>query len=151
MTSGNYLIVCDDIREEVGGKKSLIGVYNNEIVCDELPATLSQLCIRACVSTSSNKPFEKLFFEISLPNQSPIKLACPPETLESTKAETSGDNSEGFSYVMDMVAAPFQLMAEGKLVVSAFVNNRKRKIGSIRIRKRIAETDTAPRKKLKKA
>ena len=47
MTGSPYgmTIFCDDIREEVGGKQSLIGCYNNEMNFSvAAPATLPMLC-----------------------------------------------------------------------------------------------------------
>jgi len=34
------VIVCDDIREEVGGKHSLMGVFGGDIVLNELPGSI---------------------------------------------------------------------------------------------------------------
>lgn len=35
-----YALSCEDIREEVRNKKSLIGVYNGDIVATEMPAKI---------------------------------------------------------------------------------------------------------------
>ena len=42
---GGYTIFCDDIRHEVTGKTTLVGVYNNQmIVTGSLPVALPQIC-----------------------------------------------------------------------------------------------------------
>jgi uncharacterized protein DUF6941 len=38
------VILCEDVRDEVGNKKSLMGVFSGDIIASELPATL-QLAI----------------------------------------------------------------------------------------------------------
>ena len=40
----NYAIICDDIRQEVGNKFSLIGIYLKEIIVSKFPITLPKLC-----------------------------------------------------------------------------------------------------------
>jgi hypothetical protein len=37
-------IVCDDIREEIGNKLTLIGIYEQEIFVSKLPYTFPKLC-----------------------------------------------------------------------------------------------------------
>lgn len=37
------VIVCDDIRQEISGKKILIGVYSEDVIVQSLPTTLT-LC-----------------------------------------------------------------------------------------------------------
>lgn len=39
------MILCDDIRNEVGSKTSLMGVYGNTILLPKLPFTLPKLCV----------------------------------------------------------------------------------------------------------
>jgi hypothetical protein len=40
------IVICDDVRMEVGGKESLLGVYRGVIVLQEFPTTLQKLCFR---------------------------------------------------------------------------------------------------------
>jgi hypothetical protein len=51
---------CDDIRQEVGGKFSLIGCYGTSIQIDPLPSVLPKLCVAVKVYTPLAKPFGKL-------------------------------------------------------------------------------------------
>lgn len=38
-------LFCDDIRQEIGGKISLIGVYSGVLLVPEFPATLPKMCV----------------------------------------------------------------------------------------------------------
>jgi len=42
-------IYCDDIRYEMGGKATLVGVYSGQLIVPKFPAKLSKLCIYATV------------------------------------------------------------------------------------------------------
>lgn len=54
------VIYCDDVRLEVGGKLSLIGVYQNKLIAQQLPIVLPKLCVFVKVTTPVDQPFEKL-------------------------------------------------------------------------------------------
>ncbi|RDE49304.1 MAG: hypothetical protein DVS81_17350 [Candidatus Accumulibacter meliphilus] len=53
-------VFCDDIRHEVGGKHSYIGVYSGKLFVPTFPATLSKLCVAMNVLTPADRPFAKL-------------------------------------------------------------------------------------------
>jgi hypothetical protein len=42
--SNMVALFCDDVRNEVGNKLSLMGVYGQDLLLPELPATLPKLC-----------------------------------------------------------------------------------------------------------
>jgi len=53
-------IFCDDIRHEVGGKLSFIGVYSGGLFVPEFPVTLSKLCLSVKVVTPVGDPLRVL-------------------------------------------------------------------------------------------
>lgn len=57
-------LFCDDIREEVGNKVSLMGCYAGEMFVDRLPAALPKLCAFVTVFTPLARPFEKLTIQV---------------------------------------------------------------------------------------
>ena len=42
----NYLILCDDIRQEVGNKVTLVGIYGNQIYVSKFPYTFPKICMQ---------------------------------------------------------------------------------------------------------
>ena len=57
-------IFCDDIRQEVSGKVSYIGVYSSYLFLKEFPVTLARLCVAVKVVTPVTQPFEALTIRI---------------------------------------------------------------------------------------
>lgn len=57
-------IFCDDIRHEVGGKLSYIGVYSGHLFVPSFPVTLPKLCLALSVLTPASQPFQKLELRI---------------------------------------------------------------------------------------
>ncbi|HEN47124.1 MAG TPA: hypothetical protein ENI75_02030 [Mizugakiibacter sp.] len=57
-------IFCDDIRQEVSGKTSYIGVYSDKMMVSQLPAFLPRLCVSVSAITPVNTPFRELAVHI---------------------------------------------------------------------------------------
>lgn len=68
MSAGNprffEVIVCDDVREELGNKRSFMGIYENAIVLDALPVIVPRLCFVMKARTPADRPFESLTFVV---------------------------------------------------------------------------------------
>jgi hypothetical protein len=57
-------IFCDDIRHELGGKLSYIGVYSGHLFVPAFPVILPKLCLALSVITPASQPFRKLELRI---------------------------------------------------------------------------------------
>ena len=64
-----HVIYSDDLRYEIGGKLSYIGVYAAEMLCQSFPITLPKLAVSAIVTTDIDQPFEWLTFRAFLENE----------------------------------------------------------------------------------
>ncbi len=53
-------LFCDDIRHEVGGKLSFIGVYSGGLFVPSFPVTLPKLCLSVKVVTPADEPLRSL-------------------------------------------------------------------------------------------
>lgn len=59
-----FTIFCDDIRQEIGGKLSYIGVYGGQMFVPSFPITLPKLCLAMSMITPVDTPFRKLAMRI---------------------------------------------------------------------------------------
>lgn len=55
-----HAIYSDDIRHEVGNKRSIVGIYSGTLFVPAFPALLPKLCISVSVVTPSSKPFKSM-------------------------------------------------------------------------------------------
>ena len=53
-------VFCDDVRQELGRKVTLVGVYAADILVASMPATMSKLSVWINVATSFERPLKKL-------------------------------------------------------------------------------------------
>lgn len=82
MTPFLSTIYCDDIRQEVGGKLSLIGVYNGVLLVPQFPVTLPKLWIMAtCVMPIDQSP-KTLKMRVSRNNEPLMDLDALPDYLK---------------------------------------------------------------------
>lgn len=58
------VVWCDDIRQEIGNKPSLMGVYTGGLAVPALPATLPRLAAWINVRTPTSRPFQRLTVRI---------------------------------------------------------------------------------------
>lgn len=58
------VVWCDDIRQEIGNKPSLMGVYTGGLDVPALPATLPRLAAWINVYTPTSQPFKRLTLRI---------------------------------------------------------------------------------------
>jgi hypothetical protein len=57
-------LFCDDIRHEVGGKLSYIGVYSGGLFVRAFPVTLPKLCLAVRILTPANAPLRSLTLQV---------------------------------------------------------------------------------------
>ncbi|MCD6389105.1 MAG: hypothetical protein J7L69_06815 [Desulfobulbaceae bacterium] len=78
-------ILCDDVRQEVGGKMSIMGIYSKDIVVNKVPAILPFINL-VVMFEDIKENFEKLFVTIVIPKSDPIKVSYPaPSGIEKGK------------------------------------------------------------------
>lgn len=68
------IILCDDVRNELGNKISIMGVYGREVIVNKIPAFLRQLAL-VIILEDIIKPFEHVKVKFFLPGAEPANLA----------------------------------------------------------------------------
>jgi hypothetical protein len=75
-------IYCDDVRQEVGGKLSLMGVYNAVMYVPQFPVTLPKLWIMATYIIAHDEPPKSLKVRVFRNNEPLVDLDAMPEYLQ---------------------------------------------------------------------
>lgn len=74
---------CDDIRQEVGNKLSLMGVYNGALVVPSFPFDLPRLFVSMRATASNDEPFKSLSFVVMIDDEVIAELAIPEVDLNA--------------------------------------------------------------------
>jgi hypothetical protein len=136
-------IFCDDIREEVGGKRSLMGIYGGDMVIGEgPPATIPSLVAQITWLCSKDMFPEKLEFRIYRDSEEdreilfsaeiePRNLPVPPDPVPDKH------DPESPNFAIFMFMARFnnlEFTGPCRLRVRALVDGIEHRIGALNVR-----------------
>lgn len=95
MSRNVFTIFSDDVRHEIGGKVSYIGVYAGKLLAASFPVVLPKLCLTLRITTPSSKPFQKLIAKIYKDDELIAEGELPPADLQmqSDVEETENPSS----------------------------------------------------------
>jgi hypothetical protein len=82
-------LFCDDIRHEMGGKLSFIGVYSDSLFVNAFPVTLPKLCLFVKVVTPADEPIRILNLRVLRDDEVLQEIALDEEKLA---ADLDSDN-----------------------------------------------------------
>ena len=85
MTASRIVIAqfCDDVRQEVGNKFSLMGCYGTDLFVPAFPITLPKLCAFVHVRTDRGHPFGRLTLRLVRGDDVLSELVANPEKLHA--------------------------------------------------------------------
>lgn len=115
-------VFCDDIRYERGNKHSLMGCYSDQLILEQVPATIPKLCVEVTTLTPLEHPFSKLTLRAIL-NDEIIGVAdITGENLAEMQKgvrERSGADTTRLGIRAHMVFSPLAIIQPSTLRVEA--------------------------------
>lgn len=120
---GSRLVIaqfCDDIRQEVGNKYSLIGCYGNEMIVDNIPAVLPKLCAHIRVITPSDRPLAQLTIRAILNDETLAEIEMPvTNMIDDFKKKASESDLGRMTFLAMIVLSPLSVAEPGKIQIEA--------------------------------
>lgn len=111
-----YSIFSDDVRHEVNGKTSLIGVYQGTMYIPEFPAHLPKLCISISVVTPIDRPFENVVFKVFMDDNQLFEIPLTQAQIEQSLSFDPQASVARFQKIQAMgVLSPISFEAPCKL------------------------------------
>lgn len=110
-----HAVWCDDIRLEMGNKRSFMGVYGPILYVSEIPAVLPKLCVWMTFRSPADKPLKSLIFRV-LDSDKILVETTSDEThlktaFDSTVADSGSSPNLFVSLDMQVMLAPFAIEA----------------------------------------
>lgn len=139
------VIYCDDIRNEVGNKISLMGIYTRELTIPNAPLLLPRLCILVKVVTDIDDPLESLVVRVvkTKDGEETELLSTGPLPIPSlTDLPARDDDTTSMLMQMQFVLSPFQIEEEATLRIRA-TTEREELLG-MALRLRIVPPTASP-------
>ena len=97
-----FTLLCDDIRQEMGGKTSLMGLYDHHIVVPQVPFVLPKVCFDTRFSRMDGT--FKFSFSIVSPGGE------RKDIIRDSDVEIPDGAKEG---TFNVIASPFEVSGEG--------------------------------------
>ncbi len=97
-----FTLLCDDIRQEMGGKTSLMGLYDHHIVVPEVPFSLPKVCFFSKFSRMDGQ--FKFSFSVVSPGGE------RKDIIRDSDVQIPEGAKEG---TFNVIASPFDVGAEG--------------------------------------
>lgn len=119
MNNDRYVICdfCDDVRQEIGNKISLMGLYSSDMIFESFPVVLPKFCIRVKAVTLIDRPFEKLIFRALLNDELLFEMDSSAEQLQEFKSVPHKDGATKSMAIAIMVLSSFVISSAGRLRV----------------------------------
>lgn len=140
-------VFCDDIRHEMGGKFSYIGVYTGRLFVPTFPITLPKLCLAMSVVTSAEKPFRKLSMRVlkddDLLAEGMLDEAQLANVVEASDDIPEDERKDRVQLLQSIfVFSPFQL--EGPCVLRVRVETEEGELRGLGLRIEQAPAEARP-------
>ncbi|MCJ7995319.1 hypothetical protein J5N58_14125 [Rhizobium cremeum] len=134
-----FTIFCEDLREELSGQTTYVGVYGDAMFTDEpLPFTLRQLCMAVHLFDEPQASPSKLIIKIAQPGEDIEKPTFSFEVtpnFELLDLPDIGDMPKRprAHVVLKMVGTPPEIKQYGRIRVAADWNGNFVPLGSLAI------------------
>lgn len=139
-----FSLFCDDLRSEYGGKVSIMGLYNSDLIFQStLPFTVPKLTILVMVYLAAGQPAESMTINVFLPGDAQdtpsITFAIPAHNLPAIPLPPGPalepDQQSLAHYRFPITLQPFVVNKEGYIKVRIVRAGMTFNFGSLRIRK----------------
>lgn len=132
-------IYCDDVRQEVSGKQSFMGVYNSDMLLPSFPVTLPKLCVQVSIRFPIDTAAKKAVVRITNGDETMAEIPIPEGELQKmSKAILENDESPSevifLGVAVHLQFTPLQLNQRTKIRTYAVVDDVEIKGNSLVVR-----------------
>ena len=132
-----HTIFCDDIRHEVGGKLTLVGIYTGLMYTTaEFPINLGKFCFHIRFYQRNAIFDPNLSIKIFLPGHPYDAPSIDAELQPGAESQQSDDSSDYRMIGANLVFSPFTINAEGQIRVRVLRQGILHRIGSLNVIKK---------------
>jgi len=130
-------IFCDDIRQEVNNKASLIGCYGSRMLLENIPAVLPRLCAAAYIKIRPGVAVGSIAVRALLGAETIASFALPDavQSIETLRASGQGSDDGCVTLSAFMVLSPFMLSEPSTLRIMIDVDGAQITAGMLGIKK----------------
>lgn len=106
------VIYADDIRQEVAGKFTIIGIYQGKMLFPRFPAVIPKLAIFVTATSAAASPFKSLTVRIHKGDDLLFETTLAEAQIKSVNASGTNQDaarSTGIDAIFSIVTGPFEI------------------------------------------
>ena len=133
---------CDDIRFEIGGKITLVGIYQSDLLLPAntiLPAHLPKLALMVRYNELKGSMTEDIDFKVFFPGSADPILTMKAERssiLQTPVIDPPDDDSEQlYNISFPLILGPLPIVCEGPIKVRAYCGGVVTRLGRLVVKK----------------
>jgi len=104
-----FTILCDDIRQEMGNKISLMGTYGKDVIVPSIPFIFPKLCL-LLIAKEVQIEIPCLKVIVTIPKSDPIILDIPAPPIKKKRQDIQ----------IGITIAPLNIKSEGEATIDIF-------------------------------
>ena len=128
-----WTIFCDDVRQELGGKLSYMGIYGPQLIVPSYPAMLQKVCAAMTVRVMASHPPESVLFRLLRNDDVIYEHAVDDSALQAMAGSIPAAGLDGRYIAVGAVAqiVNVELAKRGFLRARAIVDGEELRGGSL--------------------
>lgn len=142
MSAYVHVVYCDDVRQEVGNKFSIMGVYGSDLLLPSFPAQLAKLATIITVTVPADRKPSELIVRILLDEkivfETPNIVSMTPPSFgnEDVESEPTAELSKRLMYGVHAALSPINFDKPASLGVLALLDGETLRGNSLTIKLR---------------
>ena len=153
MTRYAHATYCDDIRQELGGKLTLVGVYSGSLLVPSFPVILPKLCLVLQIVTAADSPLKELKIRVLMDEaviaEGELAVGDLEAGFAAMASERDSDDStpeadRRFLLGAHFIFSPIKFDGPGAIRVRIDTENGELKANALRIEQAKAPADEIP-------
>ncbi|WP_155274241.1 DUF6941 family protein [Pseudomonas chlororaphis] len=121
-----YSLFCDDVRHEVNGKTSLIGVVSSLLYVSSFPCVIPKLYVLITAMTGRDDPFKSLSFKVLVGEETAFDVALGEDEIQQiSQGQGLIEDPKGFSAQAMVMISPLNLQGPSKIKVFVVADGEK--------------------------
>jgi hypothetical protein len=127
MTRYVHATYCDDIRQEVGGKITLVGIYAGQCIVPAVPCVLPKLCVVINLSAPRSEPITSAVVTGAFAGNEVFNMTLESEQISQIMAPSYEARPDGQNMMLMLmgVMSPFNVATPGKLTLNVLANGEE--------------------------
>lgn len=142
MTRYAHAVFCDDIRQEMGGKITLVGIYQGQCLVPAIPCSLAKLCVSITISAPRSSPPKAVQVKGTYAGAEVISMNLDQTQIDAIMSGSPNHRPDGkrMMLVLMGIMSPFMVKEPGRLALQVLADDDELPCDSLDIN--VAPPDT---------